>query len=291
MPRTTRRRDLLGADHAAAQRARRRLIGLGDGLRDLESAHPHRVRRDVGCDDHRAQHRDADFMHFQFAAQRLGEPHHRELRRAVDTEPRHPDEPRHRRGIEHVAALLLLDHARRERFDAVHDAPEVDVHREPPVVGRHLQQRAGDCDAGVVADEMRGAEVLEDAVGEGVHAGALGHVGARRRAPRCRARAAAWRAHPSPLRRGRRARSSRRALRTPRPSRKPMPPAPPVITATRPRKGSASSPHGLAARLGSLRGRGAEDTRRSERRNAHRGVCGGAVPASRFEAARSSTAR
>jgi hypothetical protein len=46
--------DLLGADHAAAQRARRWLIGLGDGLRDLESAHSHRVRRDVGCYDHRA---------------------------------------------------------------------------------------------------------------------------------------------------------------------------------------------------------------------------------------------
>jgi hypothetical protein len=218
-------------------------------------------------------------MHFQFAAQRLGEPHDREFRRAVDTEPRHPYESCHRRRIEYVAALLLLDQARCECLYTVHDAPEVDVHREPPVVGRHLEQRPGDRDAGVVADEVCRSEVLEDALGESVDAGALGHVGAD-----AKDLGPAFAQQPGASIHRRFVEVGEGDLRAARASAsaiaKPMPPAPPVITHAA-AEGSiwVAPPEG--PRIPGDQNGGMRSVESAEV----------AAPASGFEAARSSTAR
>ena len=70
---------------------------------------------------------------FELAVQRLGEADHGELRGAVDAEPLHADESGHRGGVDDVAAVRLARQQRHEGLDAVHDAPEVDVHRVLPV--------------------------------------------------------------------------------------------------------------------------------------------------------------
>jgi hypothetical protein len=101
-----------------------------------------------------------------------------ELRRAVDAEPLHADEPGHRRRVHDVPAGLLGEEPRDERLDAVHDTPEVDAHRVLPVGVRRLRDLAEERDAGVVADDVHAAEAADGLVGEGLDRGAVADVGA-----------------------------------------------------------------------------------------------------------------
>ena len=123
---------------------------------------------------------DADSVRRELAVERLGQADDGELRRAVDAEPLHADQARHRRGVDDVAALLLRDEARHERLDAVHDAPEFTrIGVLPVVVRRARGDLAEERDAGVVADDVHGAVVGgSSSSARALHRGQVADVGA-----------------------------------------------------------------------------------------------------------------
>src|SRR5882724_44691 len=168
--------DLLGADDAARHGG---ALGGDRPARIAQRRGPvaDRVLVDVGLDDHRAEDADADALLGELAVQGLGEPDHGELGGAVDAEPAHPDQPRHGGRVDDVSAGAAREQAGHEGLDAVHDAPEVDVHGVLPVGVRRGAELAHGGDAGVVAHDVHGAEAPLGCVGERAHALERGHVG------------------------------------------------------------------------------------------------------------------
>jgi hypothetical protein len=126
-------------------------------------------RADIGADPHRAQHRDADLVGPQLAGQHFRQRDDAVLGHAVRAEAHVRYETGERRREQHVAALTLLDHAGHEGFDAVNRPPQVDVDRPPPVVMGHLDDRPAHRHAGVVEDDVHGAEASEGLVGHRLH--------------------------------------------------------------------------------------------------------------------------
>ena len=110
---------------------------------------------------------DADAVGPEILGERLREADHRVLRGVVDAEPLAGDQSGHGGGVDDVAALAAGDHARDERLDAVDHAPE--VHAEDPLpvaMGGRPRGRPGAADAGVVAEDVHGAEARERLLGQ-----------------------------------------------------------------------------------------------------------------------------
>ena len=100
---------------------------------------------------------------------------------------------------------------RHEGLDAVDDAPEVDAHRVLPVGVRRARHRSEERDAGVVADDVHGAEALDGGVGERADLRRVADVGPHGEHLRARRRAARPRSA-----RGRRSSMSASTSRAPR---------------------------------------------------------------------------
>ncbi len=89
------------------------------------------------------------------------------------------DDRGHGAGVDDVAGLTAREHARHERPDAVHNAPEVHPDRPLPVLvgGRPDGAVQVALDAGVVAEQVDGAETLVGRIGESLHRVGVGDVG------------------------------------------------------------------------------------------------------------------
>ena len=125
----------------------------------LEARRPDVIARvDIGFDQAGAQHRYADSMLRQTCPQRFGHSAHRELRGVVDAASSGRKEARHRRRIDHVAALTRADHARHERHDAIDRTLQIDAHDPVPIVVARLVDGLKQIDAGVVEQEADHAE-------------------------------------------------------------------------------------------------------------------------------------
>jgi hypothetical protein len=79
-----------------------------------------------------------------------------------------------------VTGCALLDHARHERLDPVHDTEQVHLDHPAPVGVAHLGQRTAHEHARVVAQQMAAAEARPRGVGERVDVGAPRDVAVHR---------------------------------------------------------------------------------------------------------------
>ena len=127
---------------------------------------------DARVDPARTEHGAAELRtaHRELVREALRERDDGVLRDAVDPGAR--DEAGHRGGVHDVAFLALRDHLRHEAADAVDDAHQVDAHHPAPLVERALPRRlagAAAGDAGVVAEDVDGAERIERLARERFH--------------------------------------------------------------------------------------------------------------------------
>ena len=146
--------------------------------------------------------------------QGLAQSDHAVLGDVVGAEVGHRDETGHGCGVDHVRRAALLEHEGHEHTDPVDDAPQVDAEHPLPVPLGVGPDRSAHTDAGVVVDEVHGAELGHGGVCERLDGVPVGHVGAHADDPATgpgpgRRR---WRrARPAGCRRPRRACRRRRA--------------------------------------------------------------------------------
>ena len=103
----------------------------------------------------------------QVVGEALGERRGGELGDDVGTAVGDADEPGHRRGVHDVRVAALLEHPGHEGPDAVEQAEEVHAEHPLPVGGGALPGDPGLEHAGVVAEQVDGAEAVVRRVGEG----------------------------------------------------------------------------------------------------------------------------
>jgi hypothetical protein len=141
-------------------------------------------------DGARAQHRGADLrvLRRELLRERLGEAEDAVLREHVGAEAGRRHEARHGGGVDDVPAVLVGLEDREEVVDAVDHAPQVHVDDPLPVVEREVGDVADRADAGVVGDDVRGAEALDDLSGQRGDAVRLRDIALDARRPELRGR-------------------------------------------------------------------------------------------------------
>jgi len=139
----------------------RRLVPLPEG--DVEQR-PHLRAHDAGAD---AVHRDAFARHF--LGQRVGEPHHRELGRAVMREGHGAEFAGDRRDIDDPPAVALRTHLDDRRLVHQERALGVHVHDVVPLRLAHLGDRASGNHAGRVDHDVDAAEAVHGACEHRIH--------------------------------------------------------------------------------------------------------------------------
>jgi len=101
--------------------------------------------------------------------QAFGERDDRVLRHAVDGHAGRGEQAGDRRRVHDVALVALREHHGDEAAQAVDDAVDVHAHAPFPVGGGALPREAAGGDAGVVAEDVHGAERGEGRVLQGFH--------------------------------------------------------------------------------------------------------------------------
>ena len=102
----------------------------------------------------------------QLGVERLAQPHHRVLGRAVRRHVRHGHEAGERRRVDHVGGPPLPEHARHEVVDPVDDAHQVHAQHPLPLLERDVLHGACMPDPCVVVEDVDCAVVVEHRFGE-----------------------------------------------------------------------------------------------------------------------------
>ena len=131
---------------------------------------------DIGVDDARTQHGDADVVRQEVGAHGLRDADHRVFRCGVDRHAGQGNVPGHRGGVDEMPALAMGLDPVDEGHDAVDHTVVVDARDPVPVLVRHLVDGAAQDDARVVAHDVDVAEAFLRRVGRGHESVAIGHV-------------------------------------------------------------------------------------------------------------------
>ncbi|CAM2154736.1 hypothetical protein PT2222_310035 [Paraburkholderia tropica] len=134
------------------------------------------ARRHEGRTQQRAAHHVAHVL--EVVIERFGERDHRVLRRVVDAHRGRRQQTRHRRRIDDMRALALLEHDRREAAHAVRHAHHVHAENPLPVLRAAFPQEAARAHARVVEQQMDLAIGLDRRLRERVDLGGIAYVGA-----------------------------------------------------------------------------------------------------------------
>src|SRR5262249_19210747 len=110
------------------------------------------------------------------APESRGERDHAVLRDRIHAEAFSRHQSRNRRSEQDLSALLLLNHPRQKRLDAVNRSPQVNLNDPFPIGMFHVDDMAVECDARVVEQDMNGAHFREWLLGEVLYGSEIGDV-------------------------------------------------------------------------------------------------------------------